>query len=54
MRWLQYLLCEEFTLFHAEIATGVGSVGTPTNDGRDNVLRRRERAHVLNRGGAIV
>jgi hypothetical protein len=54
MRWLQYLLCEEFTLFHAEIATFVGSVGTPTDDRRDNQLRTRERAHALNRGGAIV
>ena len=43
---------EEFTLFRAEIAAGAG-VGTPTNDRRNNVLRTRERAHGLHRGGAI-
>jgi hypothetical protein len=32
MRGLQELLCEEFTLFHAEVATDIGRVGTPTND----------------------
>jgi hypothetical protein len=32
MRGLQSLLCEEFTLFYAEVATGVGYVATPTND----------------------
>jgi hypothetical protein len=32
--------------------TGTG-VGTPTNDRRNNVLRTRERAHALNRGGAF-
>jgi hypothetical protein len=45
---------EEFALFHAEIATDVGRVATPTNDRRDNVLRTRERAHALDYGGAIV
>ena len=50
MRWLQ---CEEFTLFHVQIATDA-RVRTPTNDRRDNVLRTRERAHALNYGGAIV
>ncbi len=44
MRWLQCLLCEESTLFRAEIATDAGRVRTPTNDRRDNVLRTRERA----------
>ena len=53
MRWLQYLLCEEATLFHVDIASDAGSVGTPTNDRRDNVLRTRERAHALNYGDAI-
>ena len=53
MRQLQCLLCEEFTLSCAEIAADAGSVGTPTNDRRDNVLRTRERAHALNHGGAI-
>jgi hypothetical protein len=53
MRRLQCLFCEEFTLSRAEIATDAGSVGTPTNDRRDNVLRTRERAHALNHGGAI-
>jgi hypothetical protein len=47
------LLREEFTLFRAEIATGAGSVGTPTNDRRDTALRARQRAHALNHGGAI-
>jgi hypothetical protein len=54
MRWSQYLLCEEFTLFHVEIATDVETLGAPTNDRRDNVGRTRERAHALNHGGAIV
>jgi hypothetical protein len=54
MRWLQCLLCEEFTLLLSrQIATGSGRAGTPTNDRRDNVLRTRERAHALNHGGAI-
>jgi hypothetical protein len=53
MRWLRCLLCEEFALFHVEIATDVGRAETPTNDRRDNVLRTRERVHALNRGGAI-
>ena len=53
MRRLQCLFCEEFTLSRAEIATDAGSVETPTNDRRDNVLRTRERAHALNHGGAI-
>ena len=50
MRWLQ---CEEFTLFHVQIATDA-RVRTPTNDRRDNVLRARKRAHALNRYDAIV
>jgi hypothetical protein len=53
MRGLQRLLCEEFNLFRVEIATDAGSVETPTNDRRDNVLRTRELAHALNHGGAI-
>ncbi len=53
MRWLQCLLCEQSTLFHAEIAADAGRAGTPQNDRRDNVLRTRERAHALNHGGAI-
>jgi hypothetical protein len=53
IRWLQCPLCEEFTPFDVEIATGA-RVRTPTNDRRDNVLRTRKRAHALNRGGAIV
>jgi hypothetical protein len=53
-RWLQCLLCEEFTLSRAELATDEGSAETPANDRRDNVLRTRERAHALNYGGAIV
>ena len=51
---LQCLLCEEFTLSRAELATDAGIAGTPTNDRRDNVLRTRERAHAVNYGGAIV
>ena len=51
---LQCLLCEEFALSRAELATDAGSAETPANDGRDNVLRTRERAHALNYGGAIV
>jgi len=53
MRRLQCLFCEEFTSFRAEIATDAGSVGIPTNDRRDNVLRTRECARALNHGGAI-
>ena len=53
MRQLQCLLCEEFTLFRADVATGAGRLGTLTNDRRDNALHARERAHALNHGGAI-
>jgi hypothetical protein len=52
MRRLQRLLCEQFTLFYAEVATA-GRVATSTNDRRDNVLRTRERAHALSHGGSI-
>ena len=51
MRRLQCLLCEESTLFHAEIATDAGGLRTPAND---NVLRTRERSYALNHGGTIV
>jgi hypothetical protein len=51
MRWLQGLFCEQFALFHAEIAAA-GSMGTPTNHRRDDVLRTRKRAPALNHGGA--
>ena len=54
MRWPQCLLCDEFTLFHAEIAAGAGRLGIPTNHRRNNVLRTRERARPLSHGGAIV
>jgi hypothetical protein len=47
------VLCEEFTLFRAEIRTDAARVGTPTNDRRDTALRTRQRAHALNHGGAI-
>ena len=50
---LQCLLCKEFTLSRAELATDAGSAETPANDRRDNVLRTRERAHALHHGGAI-
>jgi hypothetical protein len=53
MRRLQGLPCEQFTLFHAEIATAAGRARTTTNDRRNNVLRTRERAHALKYGGAI-
>ena len=53
MRWLQSPLCDEFTLLGAEIATDSGSVATPENYRRDNVLHTRRRAHALNHGGAI-
>jgi hypothetical protein len=53
-RRLQCLLCEEFTLFPVEIATGVRTAETPTNDRRGSVLRTRQRAHALNYGDAIV
>jgi hypothetical protein len=53
MRWLQCLLCEEFTLFRAEIATDAEEWEHQQNDRRDNVLRIRECAHALNHGGAI-
>jgi hypothetical protein len=51
MRRLQCLPCEQFTLFCAEIVTGAGSVGTPTNDRRNNVLRTRAHAHALHHAG---
>ena len=54
MRRLQCLLCEESSLFQAEIATEAGSLRTPTNDCRNNVFRTRERAYALNHGGTIV
>ena len=54
MRRLQCLLCEESTLFHAEIATDAASPRTPTNDSRNNVLRTQERAYALNHGGTMV
>ena len=54
MRRLQCLLCEEPTLFHAEIATDAGGLRTPANDCRNNVLRTRERSYALNHGGTIV
>ena len=44
---------EEFTQVSAEIATGAETVGTPTNDRRDNVLRTRQRAHALSHADAI-
>jgi hypothetical protein len=53
MRWPRCLPCEEFALFHAEIATDAGKPGTPTNYRRNNALRTRERARALNHGGAI-
>jgi hypothetical protein len=54
MRRLQCPLCEESTLFPAEIATGAGSLRTSTNDCRNNVLRTQERAYALNHGGTII
>jgi hypothetical protein len=45
--------CEQFILFHAEIAIGAGTPETPTNDRRNNVLRTRTRVPALNDGGAI-
>jgi hypothetical protein len=52
MRWLQGLPCDQFNLFHGEIATDAGTVGTPTNDRRNNALPARAPAHALNHGGA--
>jgi hypothetical protein len=51
MRRLQSLSGEQFTLFHAEIASGAARVSTPTNDRRNNALRTRKRAAALHRGG---
>jgi hypothetical protein len=51
---LQCLLCEEFTLSRAELATDAGSAETSAKMIVENVLRTRERAHALNYGGAIV
>jgi hypothetical protein len=51
MRRLQCLPCEQFTLFHLEIAGGAGRLRTPTNDRRNNALRTRKRAAALHRGG---
>jgi hypothetical protein len=48
MRRLQCPLCEESTLFHAEIAIDAGSLRTPPTDCRNNVLRTRERAYAVN------
>jgi hypothetical protein len=44
---------EEFTQVSAEIATDAETVGTPTNDRRNNVWHTRQRAHALNHGDAI-
>lgn len=52
MRWLQCLR-RIHPSFRAEVTTVAGTLGTPTNDPRDNVLRTRERAHALNHGGGI-
>jgi hypothetical protein len=38
MRGLRRLRCEDFTLFHVEIATDVGRAETPTNDRRDQMI----------------
>jgi hypothetical protein len=54
MRRMQWLRREEFTLFRAAIAAATKAWETPTNDGRDNVLRTRKHAYALNYGGAIV
>jgi hypothetical protein len=54
IRWPQCLRCEQFTLSHVEIAADAARPGKSINDRRDNVLRTREGAHALNRGGAIV
>jgi hypothetical protein len=54
--FMSRLLCEEFALFRAGIATDPGKVGTPTDttdNRRDNALRTRERAHALKHGGAM-
>jgi hypothetical protein len=51
MRRLQCLPCDAFTLFFVEIAAA-GSVGTPTNHRRGNLLRTRERTQALNHAGA--
>jgi hypothetical protein len=51
MRRLQGLSGEQFTLFHAEIASGAARVRTPTKHRRNNVLRTRRRASALNHGG---
>ena len=54
MRWLRLpALRKKLTLLRAEIATDAGRVAIPTHDRRDNVLRRRERAHALNHGDAM-
>jgi hypothetical protein len=53
MRRLQCLFCEGNALSRADIAASAGSVETPTNDRRDDVLRTSERAHALSRGGAM-
>jgi hypothetical protein len=54
MRRLQSLLCEQSSLFHAEMAPDAGSSRTPINDCRNNVLRTRARAQALKHGGTIV
>lgn len=53
MRRLQCLPCERFTLLYAKIASAATSVGMPTNDRRNNVLRTRERAHASKKWGAM-
>jgi hypothetical protein len=52
MRRLQGPPCEQFTLFHADIASSAGRVRTLTNDRRNNVLPARGRAPALKHGGA--
>ena len=47
MRWLQRLLCDGSTSFHAEIAIAAGILQTPTNVCLNNVLRTRVRAYAL-------
>jgi hypothetical protein len=53
MRWRQCLLCEELTLFRAEIATDAGRLRTPTNDGLGTRCARETVRMRLSHGVAI-
>jgi hypothetical protein len=54
MRWLQGTLCEQSSLFDADIAASARKTQNATNGRRDDALRAPERALAFNHGGAII